>query len=345
MDGIFHGCPVLLQFVRQLTHQMLRLRQRHAVTGNDDHRFCTLQHLASRAFFYGSLWFICFFFYENLFLSRFFPRIGSFPGQDIRQAPVHGSAHDLCEEQPGCANDSADRYQQDIADRHTGNGSCNSAQRVEQRDGDGHVGSAHPDGEGISEKCAHGDAQSQNQPDVERWRKDGMDETGINDQTGQSDDARVQDRCMVFPDDRSLRQKFVQLSCGDQASHQCNNSHDDSQYGGDVGENDVSAIDHPDSRKCESSNQCRRQSADPVEQRHQLRHLDHLDPNGECAADDCSHKDININARHGNDAVEQQGCNDSRQNACGTDDVAHNGGFHLAHHRYADQDHHRQYGT
>ena len=264
MDAVAHRSALAFQKVSKLLHLVLGLGQSHTVARHNDHLFGALHQP-------GNVGFAVFCLRgrgDSLGSGGLGRNHRGFAKQDGQQLSVHGLAHDARQQKARRADDAANGHQQGVIDRKTRNGRAHAAHGVQQRNGDGHVGPAHADGEANAKGCAG----KKHQKDEESEQKVREDRAHKHRKTHNTQDA--QDNLgMIGKDDRFLRQNLVQFARGHKGARDGGHAHSQSQAGAAAFKGRRRARVRQDEKAYDG----RSPAANAVQKGDHLRHLDHLD--------------------------------------------------------------------
>ncbi len=322
MDGKLDLHTVFLKISGKQRNICLRLRKCHAIARNDDHLFGFPESGGDIGL--AELCRSCFFGFF-LFPGRFCRHPGAysgFTGEDRDQLAVHGLAHILGQDQAGSTHDTTDRYQQGLVNGHTGNAACHTGQCIQQRNGNGHICTAHAHHKDNTDR--QGQHRHQNSPSaaMERLQQDACHTQHRQHHhhstvMGQALGPGIQNSC--------------QLTGSDQASGKGKRTDRQGKTGSRTLKQRNFTVD---SRN--SSHQCGGRTAKAVEQGNDLRHGDHLrlhrtvDTHSSTGNQRCTQG--NDHRHPGSSHAGKVNKGDGHYHGCGRQGVTQHRAFDLAHH-------------
>ena len=191
VDGIFYPYALFLQNIGHFAQDMLRLRNRHAVSGHDDNAFGLLHHIG------------------RIFGRATFPRtllLGFTAGDSglrakaardhADEAAVHGLAHDVGQNRARRADQCARDNHRRVVQREAHGGGGPTGIAVQHRHHDGHIRAA----DGNDEQEANEESKRGNSPEnpgalvhgeVANKAQDRRQSAQVNDMAQRQEDRRA----------------------------------------------------------------------------------------------------------------------------------------------------------
>ena len=279
-----------------MLYKVLRLRDSHAVSGNDDDFFRVVQSCGIVDFrldngFFFRLDFLFHFdgfrfrFDFNLFGSGFLSIVVGRRAaeKDCAEFSVHRLTHDLRQEKSRRADDTADRNEQQVVDCKTCDCAGNARKAVKQRNRNGHIRAAYANRENVSEKSRNDEQQCDHNP-AKRFQVDTESNFAAarksrncrkdNDKRKRQAKAADGHRLMSFVNDGFLRKNLVKFAGCDKAADKGNHT-DRKRKSRRRCRERVKARAYAEHRK--RADDCRSRAAQTVKKSDHLRHLNHFD--------------------------------------------------------------------
>ena len=217
VNGVFDFRAVGSQFIGEFLDEVLSLSDSHTVTGYDYDFFRRFKLRGVIGFYVGRFFRFRIACGGFLLFRRFCGRCGRSAEQDRTEFAVHGFAHNLCEEQTACADDTADGDQQQVVDSQTCDCARNAAKAVEKRNRNGHIRAAYS-------YCKNETEERRKQRHEGNKEADGRlyshsDGYAIADDTEKRHGEAEHSQKLMSPvNDGFLRQNLVKFAGGDEAA-------------------------------------------------------------------------------------------------------------------------------